>query len=135
MFGGFMQPNWPTAQKEVVYFLVLEFLFGNVLCLVGLLFLYYRIVGFEIFFHNHLYVFQEASTEVGFHMAFTKVCSLVIPHTPSSAPCPTHSVIPSHISLRSLSCYLCSMPPSLPVPRPHGPLKFPYGHSSLNTGL
>lgn len=64
--------------------MVLEFLFGNVSCLVGL-FLYYRIVGFEIFLHNHLYIFQEASTEVGFHMAFTKSVVLVIPpHTPSS---------------------------------------------------
>lgn len=44
-----MQHNWPTAQKEVVCFLVLEFLFDNVSCLVGL-FLYYRIVGFEIFY-------------------------------------------------------------------------------------
>lgn len=73
-----MEHNWPTAQKEVVYFLLLEFLFDNVSCLVRL-FLYYRIVGFEIVLHNHFYIFQEASTEVGFHMTFTKVCSISYP--------------------------------------------------------
>lgn len=78
--------------------------------------------------HNHLYIFQEASTEVGFHMAFTKVCGvsypLIPPYTPFSTLCPTHAII---VSLSSLHPFhttwaLC---PFLARPLTSWPLSFP----------
>lgn len=56
-----MESHWPT-------FLVLGILFG---CVVRLPLLHNRVTSFKLFVY--MYIFQAASTEVGFCMAFSKV--------------------------------------------------------------